>query len=278
MSIFKNKLQICITLVFIGFIIWWLSFQHVVSSQGASVNWFENTYGLVALIGSIIGLCAMKKWGGLKTVLGKSLLFFSLGLFAQEAGQLISSYYTQVAKVDLPYPSVGDVAYFGSVLLYICAVVYLSKMAGVKFAFKQPVYKFIALAVPVILLAISYTVLLHHHQYDTTKPLTVFLDAGYPIGQACYISIAIVAYLLSRKIMGGIMRAGFVLVILALFIQYISDFTFIYQSHRSTYVPGKFDDLFYLTAYFVMATAMIKFLNIYKGLSNKAIAPKADKA
>ena len=187
-----------------------------------------------------------EKMGRPKTVLGKSLMFFSLGLFAQEAGQLVSSYYTQIAKTDLPYPSLGDVAYFGSVLLYICAALFLAKVAGVRFSLKKSGYKAIAVVVPVILLAISYSLLLHNYQYDTTKPLTVFLDAGYPIGQACYISIAIVAYLLSRKLMGGIMRAGFVLVILALFIQYVSDFTFIYQSHRGTYVPANMTICFIL--------------------------------
>lgn len=269
MNIQKNKLQAFVTVVFLGFIGWWLSFQHVVDKQGSSVNWFENTYGLVALIGSIVGFVAMKRWGGTKTVLGKALLFFSLGLFAQEAGQLVSSYYTQIAKVALPYPSLGDVAYFGSVLLYCCAAIFLSKVAGVGFSLKKSVYKVIAVVVPLVMLIFSYSLLLHNHQYDTTKPLTVFLDAGYPIVQASYVSIAIVAYLLSRKIMGGIMRAGFVLVVLALFVQYVSDFTFIYQSHRSTYVPGKFDDLFYLIAYFTMTTAMIKFLVIHNRLRAK---------
>jgi hypothetical protein len=271
MKILKNKLQIFITLVFLGFIGWWLSFQHVVDKQGSSVNWFENTYGLMALMGSIIGFVVMKRWGGTRTVLGKALIFFSLGLFAQEAGQLVSSYYTQIAKVALPYPSLGDVAYFGSVLLYTCAAIFLSKLAGVGFSLKKPVYKIIAVVVPLVMLIFSYSLLLHNHQYDTTKPLTVFLDAGYPIVQACYVSIAIVAYLLSRKIMGGIMRAGFVLVVLALSVQYLSDFTFIYQSHRNTYVPGKYDDLFYLIAYFVMTTAMIKFHSIYSGLKNRPV-------
>jgi hypothetical protein len=279
MNILKNKLQLLVTLLFVGFIGWWISFQHIVDKQGSSVNWFENTYGLVALIGSIIGFFAMKKWGGSKTVLGKSLMFFALGLFAQEAGQLVSSYYTQIAKEQLPYPSFGDVAYFGSVLLYICAAIFLTKMAGVKFSLRQRGYKVVAVAIPLILLVFSYAVLLHGHQYDTTKPLTVFLDAGYPIGQACYISIAIVAYLLSRKLMGGIMKAGFILVIVALLAQYVSDFTFIYESHRNAYVPGKFDDLLYLIAYYVMTLAMIKFLGIYKGLSSgKAAGVKADKA
>jgi hypothetical protein len=263
----KNKLQIPITLIFLGFVIWWLSFQHVVSKQGLSAQWFEGTYGIMALIGSIIGFFASRKWGGLKTVLGKSLALFSLSLLAQEAGQLIYQYYIYKDKIAIPYPSLGDVAYFGSVLLYICAAIFLAKAVGVKISLKKSgYYKAIAIVLPLLLLAGSYTILLHNHQYDTSKPLTVFLDAGYPIGEACYISIAIVAYLLSRKLLGGIMKSGIILIMLALFIQYVADFTFVFQSNRQTYVPGKYDDLFYFIAYFAMTTALIRFHTIYSRL------------
>lgn len=267
MNILKNKLQIFVTLIFIGFVVWWISFQHVVNQLGLSVQWFGSTYAIVALIGSITGFIAASKWGGFKTILGKALTFFALGLLAQAAGQLIGDYYVVWAHLStIPYPSWDDVAYFGSVLFYILAAFMLSVTAGVKFSLKHVSYKFIAVLIPVILVSVSYAVILHNHQYDFHRPLTVFLDAGYPVGQALYISIAAVAYLLSRKLMGGVMKSGILLVIVALCIQYLSDFTFLYQSNRGTYVPGKYDDLFYLIAYFAMSTAMIRFLAIYKGL------------
>jgi len=269
MSIYKNKLQIFITLVFLGFLIWWISFQSVVTQQGESVKWFSGTDGLVALIGAIIGFFASRKWGGFKTVLGKSLMFFTIGLFAQEAGQLIYTYYVYGANIQIPYPSWGDVAYFGSTLSYIAGAYYLSKAAGVKFSLKSTKYKAIAFIVPVVLLAASYGILLHNHQYDTSHPITVFLDFGYPMGEAIYISLAITAYLLSRKLLGGVMRAGITLVIVALLVQYVSDSNFIYQSSRGTYLGGQYADLLYLIAYYVMAIAMIKFHLIYNGLRTK---------
>ncbi|HMH31273.1 MAG TPA: hypothetical protein VK534_02245 [Methylomirabilota bacterium] len=280
MNLTKNKLQILVTLLFLGFFAWWISFQTVVDKQGLSVQWFGGTYGVVALIGALIGFFAARKWGGFKTVLGKALMFFSFGLLAQEAGQLIYTYYVYAAKIDIPYPSWGDVAYFGSVVLYILAAFFLAKAAGAKFSLKEAKYKAVAVIIPVALLAISYWVLLHGHQYDSSKPLTVFLDFGYPFGQAIYISIAITAYLLSRKLLGGLMRGGIVLVILALFVQYIADFSFVYQSSRGSYVAGKYVDLLYLVAYFAMATAMIKFHTIYKNIRSKSETPKpvAEKA
>jgi len=265
----KNKLQIGITVIFLGFFAWWISFQHVVTKQGLSVQWFGGTYGVVALIGSIIGFAAARKWGGFKTVLGKSLNLFALSLLAQEAGQLIYTYYIYGAKIQIPYPSWGDVAYFGSVLFYIASVLYLAKAAGIKYVLNKPVYRVIAFVIPVVLLCASYAILLHNHHYDTSKPLTVFLDAGYPIGEAIYISIGAVAYLLSRKLLGGLLKSAVLLVLLALVIQYISDFTFVYQSNRGTYLSGRFDDLFYLIAYFAMTTAMIRFHTVYSRLKNK---------
>lgn len=261
-----NKLQLFITIVFLGLTAWWLSFQSVVEDQGLSPQWFAGTYGFVALFGAIVGFMAARKWGGFKTVLGKALTFFSLGLLAQEAGQLIYQYYIYGQKIDIPYPSWGDVAYFGSVLLYIVAAYFLTKVSGVKFSLKHTKYKAVAVIVPAILLAVSYGILLKGHEYDTSNPMTVLLDFGYPMGQALYISIGITAYLLSRRLLGGVMKQGIVLIILALFLQYVADFNFIYQSSRETYIPGGYADYLYLVSYFAMATALIKFLAIYRGL------------
>jgi len=265
----KSKLQILVTVIFLGYVAWWASFQHVVGNQGLAVQWFGGTYGIMALIGSLIGFVTAHKWGGFKTVLGKALTFFSLGLLAQEAGQLIYTYYIYGAKIQIPYPSWGDVAYFGSVLLYICAALLLAKASGVKFSLKSSTYRVIAVLVPLVLLALSYWVFLHGHQYDTSKPLTVFLDFGYPMGQAIYLAIAITAYLLSVKLLGGIMKRGILMIILALLIQYIADFTFVYQSSRGTYLSGKIDDLIYLVSYYALTMALIRFYSTYYGLKQQ---------
>lgn len=279
MFLLKNKLQLFLTTLFVCYFLWWASFQSIVSEQGTSVQWFGGTYGSIALIGAFIGFVTAQKWGGFKTVLGKALMFFSLGLLAQEAGQLILTYYAYGLKVEqIPYPSPGDVAYFGSVILYLIAAFFLAKAVAVKFSLKKTEYKAVAIAIPVVILAVSYAVLLRGYSFDTSQPLTVFLDVGYPIGQASYISVAVVAYLLSRKMLGGVLRSGILLVFFALVLQYISDFLFIYQTHREQYIPGKFVDLFYLASYFFMATALARFLSIYSGLKNKGGSQAQDVA
>lgn len=269
MSLLKNKLQILVTIIFLGYLAWWASFQHVVNNQGLSVQWFGGTYGLVALIGAVIGFRTAHKWGGFKTVLGRALTLFSLGLLAQEAGQLIYTYYIYDSKIQIPYPSWGDAAYFGSVLLYIAAAASLAKIAGIKFSLRSDKYKAVAFVVPIVLLAVSFWVFLYHHEYNTSQPLTVFLDFGYPMGQAVYIALALTAFILSRKVLGGVMRSAITLTILALTIQYISDFVFVYQSSRGTYLAGKMADLLYLIAYFAMTTTIIRFSTTYANLKVK---------
>ncbi len=264
----KLKLQILVTTLLVGMVAWWASLQSSASDQGLTVQWFSSTYGLMALIGSLIGFSAAKKWGGFETIVGKALTLFSLGLLAQELGQIIYAYYIYIDEIQIPYPSVGDVAYLGSVLLYICAASFLAKAAGARFSLKDARYKAIAILVPTLLLAVSYWVLLNHHSYGSSKLLTIILDFGYPMGQALYISIAITAYLLSRKLLGGVMRSGILLIILALFLQYISDFIFIYQSSHRIYVSGRFDDLLYLISYYALVIALIKFHAIYDDLSS----------
>ena len=275
MNIFKNKAQILLTLLFLGFVGWWLSFQSVVQDQGLSVQRFGYLYGSVALLGSIVGFLAARRWGGFKTVLGRSLMFFSLGLLLQEAGQLILAYYIYVSKIQIPYPSWGDVAYFGSTLSYLTGGFFLLKATGARFSLKSGRYKLLAVLVPAAMLTLSFFVFLHHHDYDWHRPLTVFLDFGYPLGDAGYISFALLAYLLSRRMLGGLMRAGILILIIAMIFQYVADFSFLFQSSRGTYLAGQWVDLTYLTAYFVTALAMVQFNSVFNKLRRKTIEMKA---
>ena len=240
------------------------------------MQWFGGTYELLAIIGAVIGFVTARKWGGFKSTLGRALMFFSIGLLAQGVGELIYTYYINAAKIQIPYPSWGDVAYFGSVLLYITAALFLAKAVGAGISLKRRrLYRLIAVLVPIAIVSISYYVLLYKHQYDTSHPLTVFLDAGYPMGEAIYISIAIVVYLLSRKLLGGLMKSASLLLIGALIAQYIADFNFVFQSNRGTFLQGKYGDFLYVVAYFVMTIALIKFKSVHEYLNSLAPVEKA---
>ena len=270
----NSKAKVLITLLFLALSSWWV---YLIASGythgGSKPQLFAASYGIMALVGGLVGLAASKKWGGAKSILGKSLLLFSLGLFAQEFGQLTYSYYIYFLKEAVPYPSIGDIGFFGSVILYIWAAILLAKTAGVGVALKSKSRILFALFLPAAMLAISYTVFLRGYQFSFSSlnsTLKVLLDFGYPLGQATYVAIAFLTYLLSKKLLGGVMKKKILILLFALVVQYIADFTFLYQNIHEKWVVGGWNDYLYLVAYFIMAIALNGFRTVNSAPPEKA--------
>jgi hypothetical protein len=257
----KYKLSIVIaTLLFSGLLLFWL----YLSTQGLQgdtdqAELFSAIYGSLALFGGVSGLFISKKWGGRKSLIGKSVLFASLGLLAQELGQVTYSMYTYLWHQEIPYPSLGDIGYFGSVLFYILAAYFLIRATSVKTDRSGWQSKILVTVLPLAILAGSYIMFLKQYEFDFSQPLAVFLDFGYPLGQALYIALALLAFLLSRKYLGGVMRPVILAVLFSLILQYAADFVFLYQVSRDTWVTGGANELMYLVSYFAMTLSLIGF-------------------
>jgi len=237
---------------------WWVFLQFTGQSGDLQNQLFGGTYGIIALFGAILGMKNAKEWGGFKSYVGRSMLMFAFGLLLQEFGQLTYWYYIFFKHIDVPYPSIGDIGYFGSIPFYVYGVILLGRSAGVKYTLQSLGAKILALLIPVGMLAFSYVIFLRGYTFDWSHPLTIFLDFGYPFGEAIYISLAIVAYLFSLKVLGGVMKYRVLIILLALFIQYLCDFTFLYQAQQQTWVAGGVNDFMYLISYFVMTVGLIQ--------------------
>ncbi|HSX41300.1 MAG TPA: hypothetical protein VLF21_01500 [Candidatus Saccharimonadales bacterium] len=249
--------------MFLGLTAWWGYIQVAFPKDHIAYQIFSGTYGLMALYGGIFGLVTARAWGGFKSVVGKAVGLFALGLLFQEFGQLAYSYYAYFLHTEIPYPSLGDIGYFGSIPLYIAGGWQLAKAAGVKFSLRGFGSRILALFIPLVILLASYAEFLRDYQFAGAQWLTVSLDFGYPLGQAIYISVAILAYLLSRKLLGGIMRKTILLVIFALAVQYAADFTFLYLAHKQAVYPGSISDFIYLVSYFLMTISLLRFGHTY---------------
>lgn len=254
---------------FILFTLWWLYNNLIVGNQNIRYDSFLDfggLYGFIAVWGAIWGLVIAQQWGGLKSVIGKALILFSLGLLAQEFGQLYYALYNDIYKTPGPYPSLGDAGFFGSIPLYIGGVLLLAQAAGVKVRLGSFTHKLQALFIPVVMLVVSYFIFLQGYTFDLSNPVKVFLDFGYPFGQAIYISLAILTYVLSKGLLGGIMKSRILFLLLALCIQFLSDFTFLYQSSKGVYHVGEIVDYTYLLSYFVMTLALLQFKTVLREL------------
>jgi len=219
-------------------------------------------YGLIALVGAIIGIGTSKKWGGMNSAIGRCLGFFSGGLLAQVFGQVVYTVSIDILKIEVPYPSLGDIGFFGSIPLYIMGILSLSQAIGFKLRLKDFKNKLFVVIIPLVMLLVSYFIFLSGYEFDWSRSVAIFLDFGYPLGQSLYISIALVVFVLSNKSLGGMMRKSVLLLLLALATQYVADFSFLYLVSRGLWQPASFTDAFYILSYALMSLAIIEIRSI----------------
>ncbi len=244
--------------------LWWLYIKPFQPEASVDIKHFWSaTYVLISILGAIFGLIISKHWGGHKSVLGKAILCFSVGLFLQSFGQIIYNYYTLFAKIEAPYPSLGDIGYFGSIPAYIYGVLLLGQAAGLKIYSKASGNQIVTVIFPLLMLVFSYFFFLNDYQFDWSQPLTVILDFGYPLGQAMYVSLSLLVLFVSRDFLGGVMRKPVLLLLFALIVQYLCDFNFLYQAHRDNWYAGGWGDYLYAVSYFIMTLAIIYIGNAF---------------
>lgn len=269
-KLFSYKSFIIVTLSFSILVIWRFSlliFQNPNTPDAdIHVQIWAASYQIVAWLGAIIGVFFSRSWGGYKSIIGRAALVFSLGLLAQSFGQSVFSYYFYTHS-QAPYPSLADLGFFGSIPFYSYGIVLLGKASGAHIPLRSLRYKIYAVIVPLIVLLLSYIVFLRGYIFDGS-PLRTFLDFGYPLGQAFYISLAIITYFLSRNMLGGLMKKPIVFFIVALVAQYACDYTFLYQSSRGIFVGGGVVDMMYLISYFIMSLALIELIVVFEKIKN----------
>lgn len=236
--------------------IWWVLLHIFWGDNDNALQLFAATYGVVALWGGVVGIVISRHWGGIRSIFGKAILFFSLGLLFQEFGQLVYSFYIYFLQIDVPYPSIGDVGFFGSIIWYIFGVYYLGRAAGVKVGLQSWMAKAQAIVLPLSMLFLAYGIFLRGYEFDWTNPIQIFLDFGYPFGQAIYVSLALLVFLVSHNILGGAMRKPTRFILIALVVQFIADFSFLFLSSRDLWKVGGWNDYTYLVSYFLMGLAL----------------------
>lgn len=259
-----------IFVVFILLTVWWivLRFMNLPTDSEQNQLWAA-VYGLIALWGGISGILISRKWGGTHSVMGKSMLLFAIGLLFQEIGQIIYSSYIYFFKIDIPYPSIGDLFFYGTIPLYIIGIIYLAQASGVRILKQSITQKVQAILIPLGMLLFSYYFFLQGYEFDWSQPLKIFLDFVVPFGQAVYISLAILTYMLTKRVLGGVMKNKVLFILIALIVQYVADWTFLYQASRGTWYAGGINDYMYLVAYFLMTLGLLQLNTILTNLKKE---------
>lgn len=265
-SIKKHPQAAIGTLIFLLLSSWWLFNQFFLPPGHDSYNTFGQIYGVMAFWAACWGVVTAEKWGGWKSIMGRAILMFSLGLGAQFFGQVAYSYYVYILHIEIPYPSLGDLGYFGSIPLYIYGIYLLAKAAGVKVGLRNFMNQLQALIIPFVMILIAYWLFLRNYEFGDTSWLVVLLDFGYPLGEAIYISIAILAYVLSRNVLGGVMKKRILFILVALSVQFLADYLFLFQVKNETWYVGGISDYLYLLAYFLMTLSLLQLNTVFARL------------
>ncbi len=264
---FNKSWQAKVVAVFLVIVaVWWFTMYGRGLTEGTENNLFTVTYPWAALWGGIWGIVAARHWGGRRSVIGRALLALSLGILLQFVGQVAYSYYIYVLGIEVPYPSLGDIAYFGTSIFYVYGLLLLAKAVGIRVSLKSISAQAQAVLIPLAMLILAYFIFLQGYEFDWSAPFAIFLDFGYPAADAIYLSLAILIFTLSRKVLGGMMRGPILFLLVALIIESIGDFMFPYQVSRETWYVGGTNDFTYLLAYSFMALALIRIGVAFKSL------------
>jgi len=247
-----------LTFAFIALAIFWVWIQTTGSQQGMLNNSFGAAYPLISLIGGLYGLFSVsKQWGGFKSLIGKGIIFLSLGLLAEVFGQWAWSYFTIIQNIEVPYPSIADLGYFMIVPFYAYAMYNFARASGIKLGLKNTVGKAQAIVIPLLMVSVAFWLFLRDVEVDPSNYLRAFLDFGYPGLEAIAISIGILTYTLSRGVLGGVMRSKVLFIVFALAAQYVTDYLFLYQVGTEVYYNAGIVDLMYTISVFLMALGII---------------------
>ncbi|MDB4978971.1 MAG: multi-sensor signal transduction histidine kinase [Candidatus Peribacteria bacterium] len=259
-----NGLQkVCTLFFFMICIYWFLLF--VTQTTGGFLNYlYSFLFGLIPLFSSIPILCNVKKWGGLKSSIGRGIFCMGLSLLLWGCGSMIWSYYNFILNISIPYPSSADIGFAPSTTLYGLGVIFLSDATGARFGLKNIYAKIFAMVTPIITLIISYYFLVTIARggvfiQPSQSAIKTFLDIQGPVGDTLALMIVILVSGLSIRHMGNKYALEIMTMLIGLFVFIIADGIYAYTTTIGTFYNGNFGDLIYTVGIFLLSFGVLGF-------------------
>ena len=249
---------------YILILIWGGAFYFLQIKETSANYWYQFAFGLIPLFGGIWGITKSKKWGWLKSKVGKAVFFISLAGVSWGIGQMFwSLYYNILNKVEVPYPSLADVGYSLSFPFLAIGLISLSKATGARFSLRHPRGKLLALFITVIAIIIAYYLLIvvaRGGVIDFAEGgLKLFFDLAYPLGDLIILLFALLIYGLSFNYLGGRYKFPIISMLLGLLVLFFGDFSFSYTTTVGSYYNGHWVDIVLPTAWMMIVFGVNSF-------------------
>jgi len=257
-KIIKNKATAFLVTYYLFIIFWWIVLFSLGSINTLNNYLFAFLFSFIPFMGSIFGIINSRHWGFLKSAIGKSTFFISLGLLTWSIGQIIFSYYNLFLNVAIPYPSLADASFILSWPLWGIGIFFLSKATGAKYGLKLSSGKYLLLFIPLLVIIFSYYLLVvvaRGGQFDFTDSsiLKIFFDLFYPVTDVIILTLSTVIYGLSYNYLGGKYKIAIYIILFGFVINYFADFFFSYTTTLGTFFSGNWVDLLFSTALFLLS-------------------------
>lgn len=255
-QLFSSINRKVLVLFYVLVIVWWFTI-FIRNIKETNENYaFSLVYTIIPFVWGIIGFINARRWGGLKSSVGRAISFLSAGILAWGIGNLIFAYYNLILRVPVPYPSLADAFFILIYPLSAIGIAFLFRVTGASFALKSLFGKIAIFIIPLCLSLLSYYLLFVvarggeiTYEGDLLK---LILDVAFPIGDVVVITLAAIVYGLSIKFLGGIFKMPIILILLGFVSNYFADFLFSYTTTTGTYFVGLWVDLFYPTAFLLI--------------------------
>ena len=255
--------------ILVGYFIVLVGYWTLLHRSGLKdTNWnyaYSTLFSLTPLVVGCFGMFASRIWGALKSSIGKSVLFFSLGLFLWGAGSMVWSYYNFIPRVPAPYPSLADIGFAPSIFFWCLGAVFLSKATGARFAFKKSnILKVLTLVCLVGLTLLGYYALVKVARGGVVvpegeTPLKVILDIAYPLGDFIALVLSVIIFGLSFKYFGGRYKLSIISILAGLGVMFVGDFVFSYTITAQTFFVGDFGDFILTTGLALLSFGVLGF-------------------
>lgn len=259
-----NKLSFIVLVYFCLMLLYWVGLQ-IKGSTDLTINLFYSfTLNTLSFMGGVFGVFVSLRWGGFRSILGRGLLLMSLGLISWGAlGGYVWSYYNFILHQEIPYPSLSDVGFLGAVPLWAIGMFFLAKATGVKYGLKNRAGKAYLFLLPILSFLASYyllvTVARHGSVSDGGSSIKVFFDFAYPIGDVAIITIALLIFGLTLKLLGGLYRQPIHLLLAGFIGMFFADMAFSYSTTVETYYNGNYADLLFTIGLFLIGFGITSF-------------------
>lgn len=241
---------------FVLMLIYWQGLQMSHTTDLPINLGYSFSTAVLAFFGGVFGILISRRWGGVKSAVGKAVLLMSLGTLVWSLGNFVWSYYIFFLHTEIPYPSLADIGYSLAVPMWVAGVYFLSQATGARFTLRKARGRMMLVVLPVLAALVSYYFLFVVARGSSMEVegglLKIFLDFYYPIGDWIILTVSFLLFGLSWEYLGGRFRLPVFILLIGFVFMFMADFSFSYTTTVGSYFNGSYPDLLFATALFVM--------------------------